>query len=188
MRCSGVEDVEAAMKRHLRSDAYNWAQKRLGVDVARYGDDRTVIFPRQGLAAFRPIVMRHARGSAVSVDIAKGVMGAKVAWGSELELIDATGGWAAGARDVMLTNGVSAIDVQFAGKALDPRYHNRRAEIWFAMSKWVQGGGALPKMPEMVAELTTPTYVFRPASSSSSRRSWSRNGSAARRTWRTRSR
>src|SRR5678816_1892035 len=95
------DDIDAAMRRHLREDAYNWAQKRLGIDVARYGDDLTIIFPRQGLAAFRPQEMRHARGSTVSVDIATKVMGAKQTWGSELELFDATGGWAAGAVDVM---------------------------------------------------------------------------------------
>jgi phage terminase large subunit len=156
----GVNEVNAAMQRHLRTDQYDWAQKRLGVDVARYGDDRTVIFPRQGLAAFRPIVMRHARDSAVSVDIAQRVMGAKAQWGSEIELFDATGGWAAGAVDVMRTNGLGPINVQFAAPALDPRYANRRAEIWFAMASWLQGGAAVPPIPEMVAELTTPTYTF----------------------------
>lgn len=29
-----LEDVEAAMGRHLLEDAYNWSQKRLGVDGA----------------------------------------------------------------------------------------------------------------------------------------------------------
>jgi phage terminase large subunit len=156
----GPEEVEAAMHRHLRDDQYNFAQKRLGADVARYGDDRTVIFPRQGLAAFRPIVMRHARNSAVSVDIANRVMAAKANWGSELEFFDATGGWAAGAVDVMRSNGLGPIDVQFAAPALNPKYANRRAEIWFAMAQWVQNGGALPPLPEMVAELITPTYTF----------------------------
>lgn len=158
----GVDEVEAAMKRHLPDSAYDWSQKRLGIDVARYGDDRTVIFPRQGLAAFRPIVMRHARSTPVSVDIANKVLGAKQQWGSELELIDATGGWAAGASDVMRSNGVTAIDVQFHSKHTnDPRYYNRRAEMWFEMARWIQRGGAMPLMPEMVAELTTPTYVFK---------------------------
>lgn len=157
----GIEDVEAAMARHLRADAYDWAQKRLGVDVARYGDDRTVIFPRQGLAAFRPIVLRHARNSAVSVDIANRVLGAKAHWGSELELFDATGGWAAGAVDVMVAQGYGPINVQFAAPAFDPRYFNRRAEIWFGMAEWVKHGGALPPIPEMVAELVTPTYTFK---------------------------
>lgn len=156
----GVDDVEAAMARHLRSDAYDWAQKRLGVDVARFGDDRTVIFPRQGLVAFRPKVMRHKRDSAVSTDIAAAVIAGKVLWGSELELFDATGGWAAGAVDVMRNNGYAPVNVQFHAPALDPRYHNRRAEIHFNLSEWVKAGGCLPPVPELVGELTTPTYTF----------------------------
>lgn len=157
----GLEDVEAAMARHLRGPAYEWSQKRLGVDVARYGDDRTVIFPRQGLVSFLPVVMRHARDSAVSTDIAARVMMAKAQWGSELEFFDATGGWAAGAVDVMRSNGVNPINVQFHADALDPRYYNRRAEIWFQMAEWIKGSGVLPKRAEMVAELTTPTYTFK---------------------------
>ena len=113
----GPEEVQAAMRRHLPDPAYHWAQKRLGVDVARYGDDRTVIFPRQGLASFRPRVMRHARDSSVSTDIATAVMKAKAAWGSEVEIFDATGGWAAGAVDVLRTGGTSPIDVQFHAPA-----------------------------------------------------------------------
>lgn len=156
----GVDDVELAMARHLPADRYEWAQKRLGIDVARYGDDRTVIFPRQGMAAFRPRIMRHKRDSAVSTDIANAVMAGKALWGSEVELFDATGGWAAGAVDVMRSNGYAPIDVQFAAPGFDPRYHNRRAEIWFAMSEWVKRGGALPPIPALVGELTTPTYTF----------------------------
>lgn len=156
----GVDAVEAAMARHLRDDQYGWAQKRLGVDVARYGDDRTVIFPRQGLAAFRPRVERHARDSAVSVDIASWVMAARAKWGSEQEFFDATGGWAAGAVDVLRSHGLSPVDVQFAAPAYDPRYANRRAEIWFAMTGWVQRQAALPPMPELLQELVTPTYTF----------------------------
>jgi hypothetical protein len=156
----GVDDVDAAMNRHLRTDAFSWSQRRLGIDVARYGGDRTCLFPRQGLAAFRPVVLRHARDSAVSTDIANHVLAAKAKWGSEMEFFDATGGWAAGAVDVLRSNGYSPIDVQFAAPALDPRYKNRRAEIWFQMAEWIKRGGALPPVPELVAELTTPTYTF----------------------------
>lgn len=158
----GPDEVEAAMARHLRPDAYEWAQKRVGIDVARFGDDRTVLFPRQGLVAFRPVVMRHKRGSAASVDIANKAMLYHTKWGAELLFIDDTGGWAAGARDVMVANGFAPIGVQFSDtRTMDPRYANRRAEIWFAMAKWVQDGGALPPMPELVTELTSPTYTFK---------------------------
>jgi hypothetical protein len=44
--------------------------------------------------------------------------------------------------------------------AIDPRYRNRRAEMWLEMAEWVKRGGALPQVPELVAELTTPTYTF----------------------------
>jgi phage terminase large subunit len=156
----GADDVEQAMHRHLPVTSYEHAQKRLGIDTARYGGDLTVLFPRQGLAAFHPRAMRHLRGSAVSVDIATAVMAAKRLWGSELELFDGTGGWSAGAVDVLRAGGVDPIDVQFHSKALDPRYKNRRAEMYFLLAKWVTGGGALPNIPELVEELTEQTYTF----------------------------
>jgi hypothetical protein len=157
----GYEEVRAAMHRHLTEDAYTWAQKRLGVDVARFGDDRTVLFPRQGRACFRPRVMRHQRTSSPSVEIATAVIRAKQRWGSEQEFIDATGGWAAGASDVLRDAGYPIYDVQFAAPAMDPRYENRRAEMWFGMADAIKGGAALPHLEEMIAELTTPTYMFR---------------------------
>jgi hypothetical protein len=96
----GVDEVTAAMERHLREDAYTWAQKRVGIDPSRFGGDRTVLFPRQGLAAFRPIILRPARQSALSVDVANQVLTVKARWGSELEFIYSTGGWGAGITDV----------------------------------------------------------------------------------------
>jgi len=157
----GYEDVNAAMHRTLEVNQFETAQKRLGIDVARFGDDRTVIFPRQGLACFKPRVLRHERNTAASVDIATAVVKAKVSWGSELECIDATGGWAAGAADILLDAGYPTHNVQFHAPALDRRYKNRRAECWFQMAKKIKAGAALPFMEEMIPELTTPTYVFR---------------------------
>lgn len=152
----GVEEVEAAMKRHLRTDAYDWAQKRLGVDVARFGDDRTVIFPRQGLASFRPIIMRNER----TTNIAARVMVAKKRWGSELELIDDTGHWGHGVIDNLISAGIPAIGIQYHGKALNPRYRNRRAEMWIKGAQAIKDGAALPHIPEMIGELIEPTYTF----------------------------
>lgn len=156
----GVEEVIAAMTRHLREDAYTWSQKRLGIDPARFGVDRTVIWPRQGLASFRPVIMRPAAGTALSVDVAARVLSAKARWGSELEFIDSTGGWGAGIADVLLSNGCQVIDVNFSAPALDTRYKNRRAECWMLMAEAIRRGAALPNLPELVGELTEPTYSF----------------------------
>lgn len=156
----GPDVVRAAMQRGYTEDIFSWAQKRLGIDVARYGDDRTVLFPRQGLVASRPEVMRHIRDSAVSVEIANRVLKARKDWGSELELIDTTGGWGKGCYDVLLSAGANPIGVEFHLKAIDPRYKNKRSEMWDLMCRWILDGGALPNIPELVPELTVPTYCY----------------------------
>lgn len=156
------EDVRAAMQRELPASAYSWAQARLGVDVARFGDDRTVIFPRQGRRAFLPLVLRHARDSAVSTDIATAVLRQRAQYAATATVMDATGGWAAGARDVLLASDRDhpPVSVQFHTPGHDGKYKNRRAEMWFQMAEWVKAGGWLPNVPELVAELTTPTYTY----------------------------
>lgn len=158
----GIEEVEEAMKRGLRPDVYDWAQKRLGIDVARFGDDRTVLFPRQGLRAFLPAVMRHSPSDKPSVDIANRAMMAKQKWGQEREYFDDTVGWAHGAIDVMRAAGHnSVVAVNFAStKVNDPRFYNMRSQCWMEMAKWIRNGGMLPRIPELKKELTAPTYTY----------------------------
>ena len=124
--------------------------------MARFGDDLSLIFPRQGMAAFRPIVMRGVR----TTDIAARVAMAKQRWRSEVELVDDTGHWGHGVIDNLLAAGHSPIGVMFHAPALDPCFKNRRAEMWMSMAEWVKSGGALPNVPELVGELTVPTYTF----------------------------
>lgn len=150
------DEVAAAMKKHLRPDQYDFAQKRLGIDAARFGLDPWVIFPRQGLASFKPTEMRNPR----SHEVAARVASAKLKWGSELEFFDGTGGFAAGAIDSMIQAGHAPMEISFSGKAIDPRYFNKRSEMWFLMAEWVKRGGALPNHPVLAKELTTPTYTF----------------------------
>lgn len=152
----GVEEVEAAMKRALPDHLWNWAQKRLGVDVARFGDDRTVIFPRQGLMSWKPVVMRNAR----TTDIAARVLLAENRFGAELTFVDDTGHWGHGVIDNLIAAGRTPIPLNYAGKAIDPRYKNRRVEMWLKGAEAIRGGAALPYIPEMIPELTEPTYTF----------------------------
>lgn len=151
-----VEEVNASMHRHLTTDKYDWSQKRLGIDAARFGFDPWVIFPRQGLAAFRPVVMMGPRSEEVAARVAK----AKADWGSEMEFFDDTGGYASGAIDSMIVAGHSPIPVNFSGKATDPRFYNKRSEMAFQCANWIKKGGAMPNMPEIVKEFVAPKYWF----------------------------
>lgn len=155
-----VEEVEAAMNRSPKQGSYEWCSTRLGLDVARFGDDRSVLFPRQGLAAFKPAVMRHARNSAVSVDLANRVMATMNELDAEEVFIDDSGGWGHGAIDVLRAAGHSPYAILYENKQCQPRYFNLRAQMWWEMAEWIKGGGCMPLIPEMVAELTTPTYFY----------------------------
>lgn len=155
-----VEEVEAAMNRSPAPGSFEWAVKRIGVDVARFGDDRTVHFPRQGLAGFEPKIMRHARGSSPSVDIANRTMAMMNELNAEEAYFDDTVGWAHGAVDILRAAGRPVYAIQFDKPSANPRYFNMRAQMWMEMADWIKGGGCLPKIPEMVAELATPTYFF----------------------------
>ena len=154
------DEVRDAMNRSISQEGFTWAQKRLGVDVARSGGDRTVFFKRQGLLAERPTVERYDPKDIVSQLIADRVLDIHMRWVQEKTIVDATGGWAAGAVDILRGAGHSPTCVQFHGKPRDKRYKNRRAEMWLEMVAWIKRGGILPNMPELIAELTTPTKTF----------------------------
>jgi phage terminase large subunit len=152
----GPDDIYASFKRRLETHVYSNIQKRIGVDVARFGDDRTILFPRQGRRAFNPVEMRNAR----TTDIAGRLMRAKESWGSEIEFIDSTGGWAGGVVDQALLAGVPLYELNMSGNAPDPRYFNMRSYLYFKAAEWVKSGGWLPNVPGIVREATAATYWF----------------------------
>lgn len=153
----GPDEVNAVLGKHIRLDQYAHAARILGVDVARFGDDPSIIFPRQGQATFTPIVLRNA----TSIHGA-GVVATKWNdWSADAAMVDGTGGYGSGWIDALQDIGRSPIDVQFSGKANDPKFFNKRAEIWWDMCEAIKHGTVLPDVPEIVAELTTPTYTFK---------------------------
>src|SRR5688572_23475130 len=152
----GVEEVEAAMSRHYRPDQYEHAQKRIGVDVARFGDDRTVIFPRQGLVAFKPDVLRVQRTTAIAARVAR----AHTLWEPEIIFVDDTGHWGHGVIDNLIVANIPVIPVMYHERSTDKRYGTVRDQILLELAKWVKGGGALPRIPGLVEELTAMTYTF----------------------------
>lgn len=155
----GVEDVQRAFDRVLPPDAYDWQEKRLGVDVARFGDDRSVIFPRQGLAAFRPITLRNERTTAIAARVAR-ALGKWAPEGGARVFIDDTGHWGHGVVDNLITARLPATPVVFSDKAHDKRYKNRRAEMWIRMADAVKAGMMLPDVGGLMQELTAVTYTF----------------------------
>lgn len=152
----GPEDVEAAVKRYYDKTQYEFAARILGVDVARQGDDSSVIFPRQGRVAFKPRILRIPDTMLLAQQVALSIN----KWKADATFVDSTGGYGVGVVDALRQTGQTPIEVYFSGKALDPRYFNKRSEMYFELAKWVKDGGALPDIPDLLEELCATTYTF----------------------------
>lgn len=152
----GPEDVAAAMKREIHQTEFAGEVKIMGVDCARFGDDRSVIFLRQGRATYRPKVMRNLDTQDLASQVA---LSFDKHQPDALFIDQATFG--AGTLDRLRHLGYPAIGVDFGGKSLSPKFANKRSEMWMGMSDWIRsGGGSLPNMPELTKELTAPIYKF----------------------------
>jgi hypothetical protein len=130
------------------------APRVLGVDPARFGDDRSVIFPRQGLQAFDPITFQGVDNMQLAARVAEKIS----SWEPDAVFIDAGAG--SGVIDRLRQLGHDVIEVPFGGKASDPAFLNKRAEMWFAMRDWLRSGGAIPDQVVLKQDLGAPTYWF----------------------------
>ena len=153
-----LDEVEQAMARSYPPDLYRHAPKIIGVDVARAGDDQSVIIRRQGLQSFPPKTFRNAK----SQDLAGWTAQIEDDWESDGTIVDGTGGYGASLLDALSQMNRHARDCQFASKAINSdKYYNKRAEIWYEMADWVKAGGALPDAPGLLEELTQIKYSFK---------------------------
>ena len=159
-----VREIEESCKRDIPLVAYEWAPKILGVDVARQGDDYTVIVRRQGLMCW--IWGRFKIQD--SMQIASKVIECARDWeenstdGAAVDaiFIDGTGGFGSGVIDRMRQLQYKVQEVQFAGSPTDPRFANKRTEMWWDMVKWIKtGGGKIPKDAKIKTELSAPQYT-----------------------------
>lgn len=158
----GPDAITAATLRSYRPEDISKAARVLGVDVALYGDDASVIFPRQGLVAFAPQTFRNLDG----IQGASQVSRKWDEWDVDACFVDNTGGYGTSWIDNLRLLGRTPIGVGFAEGASNNRYVNKRAEMYFDLAGWIKGGGQLPPMttqgmPEVCAALSQTTYTTR---------------------------
>lgn len=149
-----IDLVSEAAARGLHPNAMKHAARVMGVDVARFGDDRSVIQMRQGLAAAEPIVFSGMDNMALAGRVADLI----TSWQPDAVFID--GGRGEGVIDRLRQLGFAVVEVNFGGKPDNPRYLNKRTEMWDRAREWLVDGGSLPNNSELKGDLATPTYDF----------------------------
>lgn len=153
------EDADAARTREVQTIPSD--PLILGVDVARFGDDETVLAFRRGRDA-RALAWQSYRG----LDTMQ--VAAHVAEASRLHKLAAIfvdeGGLGAGVVDRLKQLRVPVIPVNFGAKPSNQavgemRVRNKRAEMWAMMRAWLPGG-AIPDDHGLIADLTGVEYGF----------------------------
>lgn len=139
------------------------APLRVGVDVARFGTDKSVIVWSRGLWASTPIVLSGCDVVEVS-DAVLEVIGSVAKPGEKaLVHIDAVsvGG---GVADILRRRHdvCTVVDVQAAGSSPDPRCSRMRDAVWLSLQKWLQTG-AIPRDMALITDLTAPSLGYDPA-------------------------
>jgi len=150
-----LADTEDAAKRIYQSDHIRLFPIILGIDPARFGDDRSVVFRRQGKQAFKPVVYRGIDNMELASRVANLIEQHK----PDAVFCDAGAG--SGVIDRLRQLSYDVIEIPFGGKAIRPdQYINRRTEMWWLMKQWIEEGGAIPNDVALKQELATPIYWY----------------------------
>lgn len=153
----GPDEVREAMRRSYQAHQIGNAAKVLGLDVARFGDDSSVLAPRHGIQMLPLLKWRNMDSTAGAAHVSR-YWGE---WNADGCMIDMSGGYGTGWYDQLKTMGRAPLAVEFGGGAvLKERYANKRAEMAFQFVQWIKDGGALPDDGNLLAQLTETTYSF----------------------------
>lgn len=153
----GGDVVLAARSREVEPD--DAAPLILGVDVARFGSNKSVLAFRQGRnGRARPWERYRGLGTP---ELADRVADAIDRFRPDAVMIDG-GGVGGPLCDELRRRRYRVIEVDFGGSCRDRgKYVNRRAEMWATLAEWLQKG-AIPDDDDLAQDLTGPEYSYHP--------------------------
>jgi hypothetical protein len=159
---SELADAAASPSREVAHGLYD--PRIMGVDVARFGDDQTVIRTRIGRDArsIPPVKLRGADTMTVAARVVEEAHKHRV----DAIVVDG-GGVGGGVVDRLRFLREPVHEVQFGAKSDRSQigqdgaivFANKRAEMWGLMREWL-AGGAIDADPELLSDLTGVEYGY----------------------------
>lgn len=138
-----------------RRDAFG-TEKRLGIDVARFGDDRTVYTILEGNNVKSQIAenkkdLMHIVG--------------KIIYIMEAEKIDTVAiddaGLGGGVTDRLREQNITVNAINGGESAIEKeKFFNRRTELWWNLREWIKSEGVIPNDLNLFADLTSPKFSY----------------------------
>jgi hypothetical protein len=151
----GTDLVEAAQQRKLHADP--GSPFILGVDIARYGDDQSVLRARKGRDGrpCKPIKWRNMS----TVFSAGKIADAIDVLHPDAVFIDG-GGVGGGVVDILKSRNYKVTEVNFGAAAKDAKkYVNKRAEMYGRAKEWLETG-QIDDDAQLATDLVGPLYFY----------------------------
>lgn len=153
-----ISPDSVARSRKFKAVGFEQFPKVLGVDVARFGEDQTVLMLRQGRKA-RCLGRYRGKDTAQVTAL---VIAAIEEHGVDATVVDSDG-IGNTVYDQLKFQGFGKRLFEFhGGKPANnaAKYFNQRAEIWGAMRDALEAGMEIPDEPELEDQLIGPKYGF----------------------------
>jgi len=128
-----AKDVRKAQENKIMSST---SPLIIGVDIARYGDDKTVLCFRRGRYCYKFMEYSHID----TVELAN-ILTAKIKEDAPARIFLDMGNTGAGVYDILKDRGFAKTvrGINFGGKAINTdRYYNKRAEMWANANEWLK--------------------------------------------------
>ncbi|MDT8364301.1 MAG: terminase [Nitrosomonas sp.] len=150
--------VGLARKTELIEDEYIFQPVLIGVDVARFGDDETVISVRQGRKQIKQLVFRELDNIQVAMRAAEEYRN----YGEATLFVDEVG-LGAGVVDYLKNMRYPVVGVNAGRQASEKdKFYNLRAEMWFRLKEWVESGADIVDDPDLAEQLAGVEYDYTP--------------------------
>ena len=157
MQFISTESVDRAMLGEIPFEAYCLVPIVLGVDVARYGDDKSTIAVRQGRKLHEVRKFRELN----TMQLAAQVVACMKDWGGAAAVFVDGVGVGAGVVDRLQMMGHGVIEVNGGETAFDDtRYYNKTAEMWDRMRDWLRGADLPSQDSELRLALIGREYYY----------------------------
>ena len=137
------------------SEGHEYLPKVMAVDIARFGENSSVICSRQGRKVGDLEVLPKQDLMATAHTVAERMKTERPVQ----SFIDGSG-IGAGVVDRLRQLNFSVVDVNGGNQSLNPRFLNKRAEMWWEMKEFLEAGCELPKDAKLKYELTCVEYDF----------------------------
>ena len=158
--------ADAAKERTLQRDISAGAPKLIGVDVARYGDDQSVLCKRQGLHVLPLMKWRESGPNWVNL-FSRIIQQEANDWNADAVMVDDIG-VGGGVVDNLRAWGVKNVISVIANATAtnSDKFHDLRMEMWWKCRDWLPDAD-LPQVDwhgreesELYDDLTGPEYGF----------------------------